>query len=193
MNCIQKEFIEAQEVLNTFIADENNFKLITKAGDLIVESFNNNGKLISCGNGGSMCDAMHFAEELSGRFRGDRPSLPAISISDPSYMSCVINDYGADAVFSRFVQGMGFAGDVLIAISTSGNSTNVINAAKVAKEQGLKVIALTGKTGGELARLADVEIRAPHSEYADRVQEIHIKVIHSLIHYIEQQISQTLN
>ena len=193
MNCIQKEFIEAQEVLNTFIADENNFKLITKAGDLIVESFNNNGKLISCGNGGSMCDAMHFAEELSGRFRGDRPSLPAISISDPSYMSCVINDYGADAVFSRFIQGMGFAGDVLIAISTSGNSTNVINAAKVAKEQGLKVIALTGKTGGELARLADVEIRAPHSEYADRVQEIHIKVIHSLIHYIEQQISQTLN
>lgn len=193
MNCIQKEFIEAQEVLNTFIADENNFKLITKAGDLIVESFNNNGKLISCGNGGSMCDAMHFAEELSGRFRGDRPSLPAISISDPSYMSCVINDYGADAVFSRFVQGMGFAGDVLIAISTSGNSTNVINAAKVAKDQGLKVIALTGKTGGELARLADVEIRAPHSEYADRVQEIHIKVIHSLIHYIEQQISQTLN
>ena len=193
MNCIKKEFIEAQEVLNTFIADENNFKLITKAGDLIVESFNNNGKLISCGNGGSMCDAMHFAEELSGRFRDDRPSLPAISISDPSYMSCVINDYGADAVFSRFVQGMGFAGDVLIAISTSGNSTNVINAAKVAKEQGLKVIALTGKTGGELARLADVEIRAPHSEYADRVQEIHIKVIHSLIHYIEQQISQTLN
>jgi D-sedoheptulose 7-phosphate isomerase len=188
MNSIQKEFIEAQEVLNTFIADENNFKLIKKAGDLIVESFNNKGKLISCGNGGSMCDAMHFAEELSGRFRGDRPSLPAMSISDPSYMSCVINDYGADAVFSRYVQGMGFAGDVLIAISTSGNSANVINAAKTAKEQGMRVIAFTGKTGGELANIADVEIRAPHSKYADRVQEIHIKVIHSLIHYIEQQI-----
>jgi D-sedoheptulose 7-phosphate isomerase len=136
-----------------------------------------------------MCDAMHFAEELSGRFRADRPSLPAMSISDPSYMSCVINDYGADAVFSRYVQGMGFAGDVLIAISTSGNSANVINAAKTAKEQGMKVIAFTGKTGGELAKIADVEIRAPHSKYADRVQEIHIKVIHSLIHYIEQQIS----
>ena len=188
MNSIQKEFIEAQEVLNTFIADENNFKLIKMAGDLIVESFNNKGKLISCGNGGSMCDAMHFAEELSGRFRDDRPSLPAMSISDPSYMSCVINDYGADAVFSRYVQGMGFAGDVLIAISTSGNSANVINAAKTAKEQGMKVIAFTGKTGGELAKIADVEIRAPHSKYADRVQEIHIKVIHSLIHYIEQQI-----
>lgn len=192
MNMIQKEFIEAQEVLNTFIADENNFKLIAKAGDLIIESFSNKGKLISCGNGGSMCDAMHFAEELSGRFRGDRPSLPAMSISDPSYMSCVINDYGADAVFSRYVQGMGFKGDVLIAISTSGNSANVINAAKVAKEQGMIVVAFTGKTGGELANLADVEIRAPHSDYADRVQEIHIKVIHSLIHYIEQNLFTNL-
>jgi D-sedoheptulose 7-phosphate isomerase len=188
MKTIQKEFIEAQEVLNAFIADENNFKLIANAGDLIIESFNNKGKLISCGNGGSMCDAMHFAEELSGRFRGDRPSLPAMSISDPSYMSCVINDYGADAVFSRYIQGMGFKGDVLIAISTSGNSANVINATKVAKDQGLKVIALTGKTGGELAKIADVEIRAPHSNFADRVQEIHIKVIHSLIHYIEQKL-----
>ena len=188
MKTIQNEFIEAQEVLNAFIADENNFKLIANAGDLIIESFNNKGKLISCGNGGSMCDAMHFAEELSGRFRGDRPSLPAMSISDPSYMSCVINDYGADAVFSRYIQGMGFKGDVLIAISTSGNSANVINAAKVAKDQGLKVIALTGKTGGELAKIADVEIRAPHSSFADRVQEIHIKVIHSLIHYIEQKL-----
>ena len=188
MNMIQKEFIEAQEVLNTFIADEKNFKLIANAGDLIIESFNNKGKLISCGNGGSMCDAMHFAEELSGRFRRDRPSLPAMSISDPSYMSCVINDYGADAVFSRYIQGMGFEGDVLIAISTSGNSANVINAAKVAKDQGLKVIALTGKIGGELSKIADVEIRAPHSNFADRVQEIHIKVIHSLIHYIEQKL-----
>jgi len=188
MKTIQKEFIEAQEVLNTFIADEKNFKLIANAGDLIIESFNNKGKLISCGNGGSMCDAMHFAEELSGRFRRDRPSLPAMSISDPSYMSCVINDYGADAVFSRYIQGMGFEGDVLIAISTSGNSANVINAAKVAKDQGLKVIALTGKIGGELSKIADVEIRAPHSNFADRVQEIHIKVIHSLIHYIEQKL-----
>jgi len=109
-----------------------------------------------------------------------------MSISDPSYMSCVINDYGAEAVFSRYVEGMGFNGDVLIAISTSGNSANVINAAKVAKAKGMTVIALTGKTGGDLASLADVEIRAPHSDYADRVQEIHIKVIHSLIHYIEQ-------
>jgi D-sedoheptulose 7-phosphate isomerase len=186
MDTIRKEFIEAQEVLASFIANDENLLAIEKAGALIVDSFKNKGKLISCGNGGSMCDAMHLAEELSGRFRGDRPSLPAMSISDPSYMSCVINDYGAEAVFSRYVEGMGFNGDVLIAISTSGNSANVINAAKVAKAKGMIVIALTGKTGGDLASLADVEIRAPHSDYADRVQEIHIKVIHSLIHYIEQ-------
>jgi len=185
MDTIRSQFLEAQEVLTSFISDDANILAIENAGALIVNSFKQKGKLMSCGNGGSMCDAMHFAEELSGRFRNNRPSLPAMAISDPSYMSCVINDYGADAVFSRFIEGMGFPGDVLIAISTSGNSQNVINAAQTAKAKGMKVIALTGKTGGELAALADVEIRAPHSEYADRVQEIHIKVIHSLIHYIE--------
>ena len=185
MDTIRSQFLEAQEILTSFISDDANILAIENAGALIVNSFKQKGKLMSCGNGGSMCDAMHFAEELSGRFRNNRPSLPAMAISDPSYMSCVINDYGADAVFSRFIEGMGFPGDVLIAISTSGNSKNVINAAQTAKAKGMKVIALTGKTGGELAALADVEIRAPHSEYADRVQEIHIKVIHSLIHYIE--------
>ena len=185
MDTIRSQFLEAQEVLTSFISDDANILAIENAGALIVNSFRQKGKLMSCGNGGSMCDAMHFAEELSGRFRNNRPSLPALAISDPSYMSCVINDYGADAVFSRFIEGMGFSGDVLIAISTSGNSKNVINAAQTAKAKGMMVIALTGKTGGELAALADVEIRAPHSEYADRVQEIHIKVIHSLIHYIE--------
>lgn len=185
MDTIRSQFLEAQEVLTSFISDDANILAIENAGALIVNSFKQKGKLMSCGNGGSMCDAMHFAEELSGRFRNNRPSLPAMAISDPSYMSCVINDYGADAVFSRFIEGMGFPGDVLIAISTSGNSQNVINAAQTAKAKGMMVIALTGKTGGELAALADVEIRAPHSEYADRVQEIHIKVIHSLIHYIE--------
>lgn len=185
MDTIRSQFLEAQEILTSFISDDANILAIENAGALIVNSFKQKGKLMSCGNGGSMCDAMHFAEELSGRFRNNRPSLPALSISDPSYMSCVINDYGADAVFSRFIEGMGFPGDVLIAISTSGNSKNVINAAQTAKSKGMMVIALTGKTGGELAALADVEIRAPHSEYADRVQEIHIKVIHSLIHYIE--------
>lgn len=186
MSLARKEFLEAQQVLEAFMAEEKNFEAIDCAAGIIVEAFRSERKLISCGNGGSMCDAMHLAEELSGRFRGDRASLPAMSISDPSYMSCVINDYGADAVFSRYVEGMGFKGDVLVAISTSGNSKNVIEAAKVAKAKGMQVIALTGKTGGDLVAYADVEIRAPHSKYADRVQEIHIKVIHCIIHLVEQ-------
>jgi D-sedoheptulose 7-phosphate isomerase len=131
---------------------------------------------------------MHFAEELSGRYRNDRKALAAVSISDPSHMSCVGNDYGYDFVFSRYVEAMGRKGDVLLAISTSGNSKNVINAIHAAKELGMTVVGLTGKTGGAMAELCDVEIRAPKSEYADRAQEIHIKVIHSLIDHIEQHV-----
>jgi D-sedoheptulose 7-phosphate isomerase len=132
-----------------------------------------------------MCDAMHFAEELTGKFRNDRKPFAAIAISDPSYISCTANDFGFEKVFSRFVEAIGNKGDVLLAISTSGNSENVINAAHAAKLKGMKVIGLTGKDGGKLAGLCDIEIRAPHSEYADRTQEIHIKVIHSLIHLVE--------
>ena len=153
----------------------------------MAEALLRKGKVISCGNGGSMCDAMHFAEELTGRYRDNRPSLAAISISDPSHITCVGNDYGFDSIFSRFIEGMGNSGDVLLAISTSGNSKNVLEAAKAAKAKGMTVVALTGKDGGELASVCDVEIRAPWSGYADRVQEIHIKVIHSLIDYIERQ------
>lgn len=132
-----------------------------------------------------MCDAMHFAEELSGKYRNDRPPLPALSISDPSYISCVGNDYGFDFVFSRFVEATGNKGDILLAISTSGNSANVINAARKAKENRMKVVTLTGRKGGSLANLADVDIRAPLSDYSDRIQEVHIKVIHILIRCIE--------
>ena len=158
---------------------------IENAGDAMVNALQNGGKIISCGNGGSMCDAMHFAEELTGRFRNDRPSMPAVAISDPSHITCVANDYGFDYIFSRYVEGMGQKGDVFLGISTSGNSANIINAIKVAKEKGLFVVGLTGKTGGEMASLCDVEIRVPWKEYSDRVQEIHIKVIHCLIQYIE--------
>ena len=185
---IRKEFHEAQQVLHSFLESDSGLDAIEKAAILLVDSFQNNGKLISCGNGGSMCDAMHLAEELSGRFRADRPALPALAISDPSFISCVLNDYGAEAVFSRYLEGMGFSGDVLVAISTSGSSKNIINAAKVAKEKGMKIIGLTGKNGGELATLCDIEIRAPFSMHADRVQEIHIKVIHSLIHAVESKL-----
>ena len=144
--------------------------------------------VISCGNGGSMCDAMHFAEELSGRFRGNRKAIPAVSISDAAHITCVANDYGFGEVFSRYVDALGKKEDVLLAISTSGGSANVLNAVDVAKAKGMTVVALTGKTGGELSKVCDIEIRAPHSEYADRAQELHIKIIHSLIHYIEEHI-----
>ncbi len=154
----------------------------------MVASLKQDGKIISCGNGGSMCDAMHFAEELTGRYRDNRPSIAAVSISDPSHITCVGNDYGFDFIFSRYLEGMGKTGDVLLGISTSGNSANVIEAAKVAKQKGMKVICLTGKDGGKLASLCDVEVRVPWMKYADRIQEIHIKVIHSLIDYIEQNV-----
>ena len=189
ISLIKKEFLEAQSVLNTFINSDESIDSIRKAGDILVDAFNSNNKIISCGNGGSMCDAMHFAEELSGRFRKDRKALAAISISDPSYISCVANDYGYENVFSRFIEGVGNSGDVLLAISTSGNSPNVINAINSAKNKGMKVIGLTGKDGGKMASLCDVEIRAPHSEFADRAQEIHIKVIHTLINYIEKNLN----
>ena len=183
---IKQHFTEAKSVLETFLAEEKNFENIESAGKLLVESFQNDGKVLSCGNGGSLCDAMHFAEELTGRYRENRPAIGAIAISDPSHMACVGNDYGYDFVFSRYVEGVGRSGDVLLGISTSGNSQNVINAMKTAREKGMKIIGLTGKDGGKMAGLCDVEIRAPKSEYADRAQESHIKVIHSLIDYIER-------
>jgi len=185
---IQQHFIEAREVLDAFISDNKNFEAINHAGQLLVNSIQSQGKIISCGNGGSLCDAMHFAEELTGRYRNNRPAIGAIAISDPSHMACVGNDYGYEYVFSRYLEGVGRKGDVLLAISTSGNSQNVIHAINAAKEKGMKVIGLTGKDGGEMAKMCDVEIRAPKSEYADRAQEIHIKVIHSLIDYVENNL-----
>jgi D-sedoheptulose 7-phosphate isomerase len=180
-------FLEAQQILSAFLADEGNFERIETAVQKIVASFQQGGKIIACGNGGSHCDAMHFAEELTGRYRNDRKALPALAISDSSHITCVGNDYGYDFIFSRFVEAHGKAGDVLLGISTSGNSPNIINALNKARELGMFTIALTGKDGGKIKDLCDLEIRAPKSDYADRAQEIHIKVIHSLIDGIENQ------
>ncbi len=188
IDIIAGEFSEAQTVLNNFITDKNNYETIARAAKLMSDSLKNGSKIISCGNGGSHCDAMHFAEELSGRYRGDRKSLAAIAISDVSHISCVGNDYGFDFVFSRFVEGLGNQGDVLLAISTSGNSQNIINAVEAAHSKGLKVVLLTGKDGGKLLGKADIEIIVPHFGFADRIQEIHIKVIHCLILLIEKQL-----
>lgn len=189
MSSIKQHFEEAAVVLATFLADEGNFQKIEAAGKLMAAAIQADKKIVSCGNGGSMCDAMHFAEELSGRYRDNRKALAALSISDPSHISCVGNDYGYAHVFSRYIEAIGQKGDVLLAISTSGNSENVLNAIAAAKAKGMSVVGLTGKDGGKMAGLCDVEIRAPHAPYADRAQEIHIKVIHSLIDYIERAVS----
>ena len=183
---IQQHFTEAAAVLQQFMGNEQNLLQIAEATTLMSSAIEGGGKIISCGNGGSHCDAMHFAEELSGRYRNNRKALPAIAISDPSHISCVGNDYGFEFVFSRFVEGLGKPGDVLLGISSSGNSKNIINAMQAAKAMGIRTIGLTGKDGGQMAGLCDIEIRAPWSEYADRAQEIHIKVIHALIDQIEQ-------
>jgi len=185
---IRNDFIEAGKILGNFLNNPVNFEKLEGAGKIMVEAIKSGKKILSCGNGGSMCDAMHFAEELSGRFREDRKALPAIAISDASHLTCAANDYGFDSVFSRYIESVGVEGDVLLAISTSGNSVNILKAAIKAKERGMKVIALTGKDGGKLASMVDIEIRAPFSKYSDRVQEIHIKAIHSLIHFIEESL-----
>jgi D-sedoheptulose 7-phosphate isomerase len=183
---IKQHFTEAAETLRLFTEDEQNMQRIAQAASMMAECLLNGGKIISCGNGGSHCDAMHFAEELSGRYRGNRRALAAIAISDPSHISCVGNDYGYEFIFSRYIEGLGKPGDILLGISSSGNSRNLVLAMEAAKNLGMKTIGLTGKDGGQMAPLCDIEIRAPKSDYADRAQEIHIKVIHALIDSIEQ-------
>lgn len=180
---------ESLKVLQEFLGKDDNIKKIDSAGELMINCFNHGGKVFSCGNGGSMCDAMHFAEELTGRFQKDRKALPAIAISDPSHITCTANDFGYDYIFSRYIEALGKEHDVLLAISTSGNSTNIINAAKAAKKKNMRIVGLTGKDGGELKNYCDIEIRAPKSDYSDRVQEIHIKIIHSIIYYIENNVN----
>lgn len=185
---ISQELREAQTVLDTFLSDPVQIEKIEKAASLLADAISNNHKIISCGNGGSHCDAMHFAEELTGRYRDNRRALPAIAISDVSHISCVSNDFGFEYVFSRFVEGLGQEGDVLLGLSTSGNSANIIRAVEAAKAKGMKVVIMSGKDGGKLAGLADVEIRVPHFGYADRIQEIHIKVIHIFMLLIEKMV-----
>ena len=185
---IKANFHEAEDLLNRFISDPENWNKIEAAGNLMVQALNSGNKIISCGNGGSLCDAMHFAEELTGRFHKERRPLSAIAISDPSHLTCVANDFGYDYIFSRVVEALGKPGDLLLAISTSGNSQNVINAILSARQAGMKVVALTGNSGGLIGSLCDVELRVEHNGYSDRIQEIHIKVIHSLVNFIELSI-----
>lgn len=179
---------DARSALDALIANPAAVKGIEAAGRLLSRTFRTGGRAFSCGNGGSMCDAMHFAEELSGRYRGDRKALPATAISDPGHLTCTANDYGYEQVFSRYVEAHARAGDCLLAISTSGTSRNVVMAAEKARVLGVKVIALTGHPEMPLGALADVEICTPAGRFADRVQELHIKIVHILIELVERDL-----
>lgn len=185
MATISQHLAEAADVLNRVLADEYLLSESQKAADLLIAALKGGKKIISCGNGGSHCDAMHFAEELSGRYRDNRPALPAMAISDPSHITCVGNDYGFNHIFARHLEAFGQEGDVLLGISTSGNSANILAAIEMARSRQMKVIILTGKDAGKMKGLADAEIIVPHFGYADRIQEIHIKLIHALIDQIE--------
>ena len=183
---IESNLKEAAGVLDEFLSQPENIEAIESAARLLIETVNSGGRIISCGNGGSMTDAMHFAEELTGVFRDKRPAIPAVSISDPSHITCAANDYGFEAIFSRYIEGIGQKGDALLVISTSGNSMNIIRAVEAAREKGMKVVGLTGKTGGLLSSMVDAEVRVKGRKYSDRIQEVHIKILHILVTLIEQ-------
>ena len=186
---LRDHFEEGAKLADAVLRDEAFLATMERGAQLLVQALGSGHKILSCGNGGSMCDAMHFAEELSGRYREDRKPFGAMSLSDPSAMSCIANDYGFEHVFSRQTEALGKRGDVLLAISTSGHSANVLMAAKQAQTLGMPVLALTGNDGGKLAGVADVEVRVPWSGYADRIQEVHIRCIHAWIHAVEQQLT----
>jgi D-sedoheptulose 7-phosphate isomerase len=188
MNPVTETLREARDALDSLLANEAAIHAIGEAGRLIAAAFTGGGRVFSCGNGGSMCDAMHFAEELSGRYRLDRKALPATAISDPGHLSCVANDYGYEQVFSRYIEAHGRAGDCLLGISTSGTSRNVLLAAESAKAQGVTVIALTGRPDSRLGVLADIDICTPAGRFADRIQELHIKIVHILIELVEREL-----
>lgn len=173
------------ELLRNFIEQEEKDRTTEKIAEELAEAFTNGNKVLICGNGGSNCDALHFAEEFTGRFRKERRALPAIAISDSSHITCVGNDYGFDYIFSKGVEAYGKEGDMFIGISTSGNSGNVIKAVEKAKELGMKTVALLGKDGGKLKGMCDYEFIIP-GETSDRIQEIHMMILHIIIEGVER-------
>ena len=187
MSYIKNSLLLAEQTLKTFIANEDNIHAIEKATNLMIATIQNDGRILSCGNGGSMCDSMHFVEELTGRYRKDRPPICAISMGDPSHITCVANDFGFEHIFSRYIEAWGKNGDTLLAISTSGQSTNIIKAVEVAKSKGMKTVGLLGKTGGALKDMVDVPLIV-ESNITDRIQEVHIKIIHMFIEGIEREL-----
>lgn len=188
IDTIKNSLQEAHTALTNLMADETTLARVAAAAASLVESFENGGRVFSCGNGGSMCDAAHFAEELTGRYRKTRPGLAAMAINDPGHITCVANDFGYEEIFSRYIESHGRMGDVLLALSTSGKSPNVLKAVTAAEKIGLTTIALTGQPGSTLEELADICICTPAGAFADRVQELHIKVLHILIELVERRL-----
>lgn len=181
---------DARDALDALISNEKTIEAVVAAAGLMADAVEGDGKVMSCGNGGSLCDAMHFAEEMTGRYRSNRRPYAALAISDASHMACVGNDYGYEEVFSRYVEAHGRKGDVLLAITTSGTSRNIVKAAELARRKGVKVVALTGRDETPITELADVSIVTPAGRWADRVQELHIKCIHILIELIERRLDK---
>jgi D-sedoheptulose 7-phosphate isomerase len=186
MGVVLDSLNDSLTLLQDFIANEKNVEGIEKFAEIMVNAIKSGNKIIACGNGGSLCDASHFAEELTGRFRENRTSLPALAINDAAHITCVANDYGFEYIFSKFIEGVGKEGDILLAISTSGNSENIIKAVEKAKLKKMTVLALTGKDGGKLGAMANKELRVEWIKYSDRIQEIHIKILHILVELIEK-------
>lgn len=185
---IRKSLGEAQVALQNLMEHQQNLAHIEKAATLLIDCFERGGHVFSCGNGGSMCDAMHFTEELSGRFRKNRRALGAIAISDGPHITCTANDFGYEEIYARFIEGNARKGDLLLAISTSGKSPNIVRAVATAKALGVTTICLTGSRESPLTPLCDAEINTVCGAYSDRVQELHIKVIHILIELVERKL-----
>ena len=184
---IQSSLHEAQDALAEFLGDKESLAKIEQFVELLTKTFNSGHKIYSAGNGGSHCDAMHFAEEWTGRYRKDRKPLPALAFADPSHMSCVSNDYGFEHIFERMVEAFGAKDDIFLGITTSGNSPNILLTAEAAKKKGMKVVGLLGKDGGKMKSLCDIPIIVP-GKTTDRIQELHIKIIHIVIECTERNL-----
>jgi len=182
---IRNSYLTAFETVKAFVENEENIEKTEKIAQELALAYKNGKKSLIAGNGGSNCDAMHFAEEFTGRFRKDRRALPSISISDSSHITCVGNDYGFDFVFAKGVEAFGQEGDFFFGISTSGNSKNIIEAVKSAKERNLKTVALLGKDGGKLKGVCDYEFIIS-GETSDRIQEVHMMILHIIIEGVER-------
>jgi D-sedoheptulose 7-phosphate isomerase len=185
---IRASFDEAAATLQAFLTDPDGLPQVQRFAAEVLATVRRRGLLMACGNGGSMCDAMHFAEEWTGRFRGNRDAVAAVAFSDPSHLTCIANDFGYDEVFAREVAAYGKSGDLLVCLSTSGNSPNVLRAVEEARARGVRTVGVLGKGGGRLRELVDVAVVVPLATTSDRIQEVHIKVLHIVIEAVEREL-----